>query len=338
MVNKKEIILSFKEYIKEAKDQKDLQTKKNIFLKNNIIPLVKNIKNIDIKLRKNFGQEINDIKEELEKIYEDYFKLKSIDDTFFPEYPLIIPTKILVSGANNLIDQTIIEICDFFANLGFNLINGDDITTKNYNFDFLNVPENHPARDDHDSFYIDDNKLLRSHCTAETAKLIYQNQDDEIKIISLGNVYRNDEDDATHSHQFNQVDMVWLRKDLSIKNLKWLVDKFLAHIFKIQNLKTRYRLSYFPFTEPSFEVDIECFKCHANGCNICKKSGWVEILGAGIFHPNVINNLKVKKEMIGLAFGIGIDRIIMIKYGITDIRYLYNNDFRLLKQIKNIFN
>ena len=334
---KKNIILLFIEEISILKDEKKLFEFKNIFFKNHVNPLLMELKNIPIDQKKNHGIDINNLKIELNKIF-DYFQEKfSLKQSFDASFPPLISSNGMEDGGINLIDRTIYDIIKFFNKLGFDLINGDELVSVEDNFSILNIDENHPAREDHDSFYISKKHLLRSHCTAATAKFIKVDKREEIKIISIGNVYRKDEDDATHSHQFNQLDLVWLRKDLSIKNLKWIVNEFLSSIFNIKNLKTRYRPSHFPFTEPSFEVDIACFKCNSLGCNICKQSGWIEILGAGIFHPNVLLAINVEEKNIGLAFGLGIDRIVMIKYGIKDIRYLYNNDFRVLKQFKGNF-
>lgn len=334
MFDTKEIILIFEGELKNEKDEKKLFELKNIFFKKHINPLISKIRDVPNDQKKEYGILTNQLKNKIEEKFTEILNQSIPEDSRTSKVPPMINSTGIKCGGINLIDKTIREINHFFSKLGFDILEGDEVTEGKYNFDALNIDENHPARAEHDSFYVDDNQLLRSHCTAATAKFMENSKSEEIKIISSGNVYRKDDDDATHSHQFNQVDLVWIGKYLSIKNLKWLVNSFLSEIFNIKNLETRYRLSYFPFTEPSFEVDIKCFNCDAQGCNICKSSGWIEILGAGIFHPNVISVAKLDKSMIGLAAGIGIDRIVMIKYGINDIRHLYNNDFKLLKQFK----
>lgn len=334
---KKKIVTMFYDQIILQTDEKKLFEFKNIFFKDHVNPLLMELKNIPVDEKKNYGISINELKLALNQIFDSFQETFSQEDNYTADFLPIIDSPGMQDGGINLIDKTIYDIVEFFNKLGFDLINGDEIVTTTDNFGILNIDEHHPARENHDSFYIDRNNLLRSHCTAATAKFMKTDSREEIKIISTGNVYRKDEDDATHSHQFNQLDLVWMRKDLSIRNLKWIINQFLASIFNIENLKTRYRLSHFPFTEPSFEVDIACFKCNSLGCNVCKQSGWIEILGAGIFHPNVLSAIKIDEKIIGLAFGLGIDRIVMIKYGIKDIRYIYNNDFRLLKQFKGNF-
>ena len=208
------------------------------------------------------------------------------------------------------------------------IIEGDEVTKVANNMNNLNIDINHPVRDRIDTFYIDSTKLLRTHCTETTAEVI-NNQNREIKILSYGNVYRND-DDLTDSHQFCQVDFVWIKINLSLNHLKSIIDNMLKHIFG-SHIKTRYRLSYFT---SSFEVDISCINCGGKGCNICKQSGWTEVLGAGILHKNALKSANISKINSGLADRIDVSRIATLKYGINDIRMIYNNDFRLVYQIK----
>lgn len=176
--------------------------------------------------------------------------------------------------------------------------------------------------------------MLRTHCTTTTAELIHNALNKDIRIMSFGNVYRKDDDDATHSHQFMQIDFVWIKENLTIANLKWLIDSLIKYLFGNQ-LETRYRLSFFPFTEPSFEVDVQCFKCNLKGCSVCKYSTWIEIMGTGMLHQNVLSAANLDPNLKGLAFGIGVDRIAMLKYEIDDIRYLYSNNIKFNKQIKS---
>lgn len=216
--------------------------------------------------------------------------------------------------------------------MNFKIESGNEVVRTIDNFDKLNISKDHPARQGNDSFFIDEEMMLRTHCTATTATVIDQNTSKDIRVVSFGNVYRKDDDDATHSHQFNQIDLVWVKDGLSLQNLKWLIHEMLKYIFG-PKVETRFRLSHFPFTEPSFEVDMTCPYCGGNGCAICKNTGWIELLGAGMLHANVLKFAGVNIKS-GLAAGVGVDRLAMIKYGITDIRDLYSNDFRILNSFK----
>lgn len=239
----------------------------------------------------------------------------------------------LKNGSMHLLNIVLDDAIKFFEQLNFEVVSGNEVVTDQFNFHNLNIPKNHPSRNMQDSFFINEELLLRTHCTVTTAQKIYQNKNDDIRVLSYGNVYRKDDDDATHSHQFTQLDLVWVNKNINVANLKWLIDSFLKYLFENNDIQTRYRLSYFPFTEPSFEVDVSCFKCQQKGCSICKKTGWIEILGAGLLNMNVLRLADIKNS-VGLAAGIGIERIAMLKYGISDIRDFYNNNFAFIKQFK----
>ncbi|MGL5591463.1 MAG: phenylalanine--tRNA ligase subunit alpha [Mycoplasmoidaceae bacterium] len=336
MMIDRNIIDNLKSFVETIDNEKKLAEEKNIFNKKHIAPIYGQIKDKSPEEKKDFGKRINDLKIEIDKIFDD--QLKRIKDQYInslrSEFDPLLEVNDLLLGGINPIDASINVINNFFKVLNFEIVSGDEISLTKYNFDNLNMDENHAARDEHDTFFINNNTVLRTHCTSVSAKMIENNKDEEIKVISYGNVYRKDEDDATHSHQFNQLDIIWIRKDLNISNLKWLINNFLKYFFNNYNIKTKYRLSYFPFTEPSFEVDMSCFKCDGKGCNICKGTGWIEVLGSGIFNPKVIYKANMSEDMIGLAAGIGIDRLTMLKYGINDIRYLYNNDFRVLSKFK----
>lgn len=332
----KDLLNEFELLLNESSDEKKLYELKNVFTKNKITPLYDELKSIPNEQKKEFGITLNSLKNEINTLFENRIqeiknqKIKNI----FSEFDPLLNIDFIKLGGLNPIQQVINDINTFFKKYGFEIVDGEEVIEAKYNFDNLNINEGHPARDEKDTFYINENLLLRTHCTSVSAKKIEKNKDEEIKMISFGNVYRKDDDDATHSHQFNQVDIIWVRKDLNLSNLKWIVEEFLKYIFNTNTLRTRYRLSYFPFTEPSFEVDMSCIKCSGKGCNVCKNTGWIEILGAGIFHKNVISKAKLSSDMVGLAAGIGIDRVAMLKYGIKDIRLIYNNDFRLLEKFK----
>lgn len=331
------LINDFREKISKIKNRNVLIEEKNIFSKNFLSPLYDELKKAPIEEKKNLGSLINKYKEEIERIV--LIRIEEIENerlnSIKCQYDSMIPSDYMKSGSLNPIQIVANQILDFFKKLSFEIVYDNEITTVEYNFDRLNIKEEHPARSFSDTFYIDDKKLLRVHCTSTTAKMLeLNNYKNEIKIVSFGNVFRKDDDDSTHSHQFNQIDFVWVKEGLSIANLKWLIDSLLKHLFN-SSIKTRYRLSQFPFTEPSMEVDISCFVCKSKGCNVCKKTGWIEVLGSGMLHPNVLKNAGIdSNKFSGIAAGFGLDRIAMFKYGISDIRYIYENDFRILKQFR----
>lgn len=335
--NKEKLIAEFETLLNEQTTVAKLIENKNIFLKKNVAGLYSQLKTLPPEQKKEAGLEINAFNQTLSQMFENAkTKLEAAAEMSGNtlNYDINVDTFDLSKGSKTILSIVNEEIIDYFRSLNFQIVEGDEVTTIDYNMDRLNIDPHHPARDPKDTFYIDTVRMLRTHCTATTAEVI-NNQDREIKVLSYGNVYRNDDDDLTHSHQFSQIDIVWVKNNLSINHLKSLIDGLLKHLFGNQ-IKTRYRLSFFPFTEPSFEVDISCFNCGGKGCPMCKHTGWIEILGAGILHRNVLKNANIKKINSGLAAGIGVERIAMLKYGIKDIRDIYNNDFRLAKQLKGV--
>ncbi len=317
--------------LKNVKNKNQIIETKNIFIKKYLAPMYKQINNVEDK--KSFGIMLNNFKNQIEEIVN--VKINEFNnqiDNIKPFSDLELSNINFNNGHFHLLNKVTNDIIDFFKKLNFTIISGNEVVLDKFNFENLNIPKNHPARDSHDSFFINGSLLLRTHCTTSTAEQIYNNQDEDIRILSYGNVYRKDDDDATHSHQFMQIDFVWIRENLNLKNLKWIIDSFIKYIFG-NDIKTRYRLSFFPFTEPSFEVDISCFKCNSVGCNVCKKTGWIEVLGAGMLHKNVLKSANIKNK-VGIACGIGVERITMLKYSVNDIRDLYNNNFYINNQFK----
>ena len=222
------------------------------------------------------------------------------------------------------------EICEIFNSLGFATVEGPEIETDYYNFQLLNVPKDHPARDMQDTFYITDNFVLRTHTSPMQARVM-QSQKPPIRVIVPGKVYRSD-DDATHSPIFHQIEGLAIDKNLSLSDLKGTLEAFASKFFN-KDTKIRLRSSYFPFTEPSVEVDVSCAICHGDGCKLCKNTGWLEILGAGIVNPKVLEMSNIDpNEYTGFAFGLGIERIAMIKYQIPNIKMFYENDIKFLEQ------
>lgn len=239
-------------------------------------------------------------------------------------------------GTRHLLTQTREHIEDFFISLGYQVIEGPQVEEDRYNFEKMNLPKDHPARDMQDTFYIDDETLLRTHTSPVQARTleVHDFSQGDLKMISPGNVFRRDEDDATHSHQFQQIEGLVVGQGINLSHLKGTLLVFSQAMFGPET-DIRLRPSYFPFTEPSVEVDVTCFKCHGQGCNMCKGTGWIEILGAGLVHPRVLEMSGIDADVYsGFAFGLGIERVAMLRHGVDDIRYFYQNDLRFLHQFK----
>lgn len=242
-----------------------------------------------------------------------------------------IPGKRVDIGKRHPLDQVENELCDIFRSMGFEIAEGPEVEYDTYNFQKLNIPENHPARDTQDTFYINDKVLLRSQ-TSPVQVRVMENQRPPIRIVSPGRVYRADEVDATHSPMFHQFEGLVVDKGITMSDLKGMLETFAKQMFG-EKTRIRFRPHHFPFTEPSAEVDVSCFVCGGKGCRVCKNEGWIEILGAGMVHPNVLRGCDIDPEIYsGFAFGMGIERIVMIKYAIDDMRNLYENDLRFLGQ------
>lgn len=233
-------------------------------------------------------------------------------------------------GHEHIITTTMNEIRDIFGELGYTVSVGPDIEDDFHNFEALNFPKDHPARDMHDTFYVDDGRLLRTHTSGVQIRLM-ENQQPPLKSIMPGRVFRCDSD-TTHSPVFHQVEGLVVDEGISMADLKGTLEYFLQKMFGKER-RVRLRNSFFPFTEPSVEVDVECFACKGKGCNLCKQTGWIEILGAGMVDPNVFKAVKIDPDKYtGFAFGMGVERIAILKYGINDIRLFYGSDMRFLKQ------
>jgi len=282
------------------------------------------------------GSLVNVVKEELEskiKEKEAYFEKEELNRKLKEEtIDVTLPSTKLKRGSKHPLNRIIEEVEDLFVSMGYDVVDGPELETDEYCFERLNLPKGHPARDMQDTFYITTEHLLRTQTSAVQARVMMANEEKEpIRVIVPGKTYRRD-DDATHSHQFNQVEGLVVDKNISLADLKGTLEVFVRKMLG-ENLDLRFRPSYFPFTEPSYEVDVTCFKCKGKGCNLCKQTGWIEVLGSGIVHPNVLKmNGYDPEKYSGFAFGTGLDRLAMFKYGITDIRLLYQNDVRFLDQ------
>ena len=245
-----------------------------------------------------------------------------------------LPGKAQKKGSRHILTQTQEEIEEIFLGMGYEIVDGYEVETDHYNFERMNLPKDHPARDMQDTFYITNEVLLRTHTSPMQARTMdaHDYSKGVLRMIAPGRVYRLDTDDATHSHQFHQIEGLVVDKNITMADLKGTLDLVMKKMFG-QERELRWRPSYFPFTEPSVEVDISCFKCGGKGCNVCKHTGWIEILGAGMVHPNVLEMSGLDSSVYsGFAFGLGQERIAMLRYGINDIRGFYQGDVRFLEQ------
>ena len=299
-----------------------------------VTSLLRSMKDIPNDQKASFGKMVNDLKEEIMALFNEkevLLKQKELKEQFEKEaIDITLPGKKVITGNIHPINLVKNEIINAFTGMGFEIFEGPEIETDYYCFQALNIPKDHPARDMQDTFYINEDIVLRSQTSTGQIRVM-ENKKPPIKILSPGRVYRSD-DDASHSPMFHQCEGLVVDKGISLCDLQGLLDEFVKIIFDKQT-KTRLRPSYFPFTEPSVEVDVTCSKCHGKGCSLCKGTGWIEILGAGIVNKKVLENCGIdSNEYSGLAFGLGIERVTMIKYGITDIRTLFENNVKFLKQ------
>ncbi|MBC1286683.1 phenylalanine--tRNA ligase subunit alpha [Listeria booriae] len=245
-----------------------------------------------------------------------------------------LPGTLVREGTAHLLTQVVEEIEDLFIGMGYTIAEGPEVEKDYYNFEALNLPKDHPARDMQDSFYITENTLLRTQTSPVQARVMGKHDfaNGPIKIICPGKVYRRDNDDATHSHQFTQIEGLVVDENITLADLKGTLTVLAKKMFG-EDREVRLRPSFFPFTEPSVEMDISCFKCGGEGCRVCKGTGWIEILGSGMVHPNVLEMSGIdSKKYSGFAFGMGPERVAMLKYAVDDIRHLYTNDLRFTKQ------
>lgn len=308
--------------------------------KGQITSLMQEMRNLDNEARKEFGMLINTYKNELEELYvlkQNELENALIDEKLIKEkIDVTLPGVKIRSGSIHVLNQIIEELEDLYIGMGYSVTTGPEIEIDEYCFEKLNLPKGHPARDMQDTFYIDTEYLLRSQTSPVQVRTMLEKKGAPIKIICPGKVYRRDADDATHSHQFMQCEGLVLGKDISIANLKGALLEMAKKMFG-EDRKIRLRPSFFPFTEPSVEVDVSCARCNGAGCSVCKNTGWIEVLGAGMVNNNVLRMCGYNPDEIqGFAFGMGIERIAMLRYGIDDIRNFYINDVRFLNQFKEV--
>ena len=283
------------------------------------------------------GHRINQAKETLEaalNFRRDAIQEKKLEAQLLDEaLDVTLPGRGLGMGGLHPITRTLERIQSLFHSIGFTVASGPEIETDFYNFTALNIPENHPARAMHDTFYVDDETsrhLLRTHTSPVQIRYMEKKQP-PLKVIAPGRVYRCDSD-LTHTPMFHQVEGLWVDENANFSALKGVLADFMQQFFEREDLPVRFRASFFPFTEPSAEMDIRCVKCE-NGCRICSYTGWLEVLGCGMVHPNVLKHVGIDSEKyIGFAFGLGVERLAMLRYGVSDLRLFFENDLRFLKQ------
>lgn len=297
--------------------------------------LLRNMKNVSAKERPLVGKAVNatrdKINENLENKTKELEKIAIQNKLSDEKIDITLDGKRLKQGTLHPCSLVINEVLDIFTQMGFEIKSGNEIETDYFNFQVLNIPKDHPAREMQDTFFFTNDILLRTHTSPMQARTMLSEKP-PIKMVNPGKVYRPD-DDATHSPMFQQIEGLAVDKNITMCDLKGVLEEFAKKLFN-ENTKTRFRPSFFPFTEPSVEVDVTCAMCGGKGCRICKGTGWIEILGAGIVNPKVLENCGIDSEIYsGFAFGMGIERIAMIKYGIPDMRILFDNDSRFLKQI-----
>ena len=307
--------------------------------KGTIQGLMSEMRNLSAEDKPAFGQKVNDLKNVISDALET--KMNELESSLLnaklANEKLDITLDAYTPKVGTMHPLTLVqrELEDVFIGMGYNVAEGPELEMDLYNFTKANTPEGHPARDMQDTFYVDPTHLLRSQTTAIQMRVLESEHNNlPIKVICPGKTYRRDDDDATHSHQFMQCEGLVIGENITVADLKGTLELMIHEIFD-KNAKIRFRPSYFPFTEPSFEVDMTCHVCGGKGCPTCKGTGWIEILGSGMVHPNVLEMAGIdSKKYTGFAFGAGIERIAMLKYGITDIRDLYANDIRFLNGFK----
>ena len=320
--------------ISNVNDLKSLNEIKVLYLgKTGIITILQNgIKEAVDK--KSYGMMVNDIRNHFNTLFMEKQKVleeeKLNEELNKEQIDITLPGTKITSGSPNILEKLVEDIETVFISMGYDVLDGPEIEEDKFNFELLNIPKGHPARDAQDTFYIkDDEILLRSQTSPVQARTMLKYEGKKpIRMICPGKTYRRDDDDATHSHQFMQIEGLVVDKEISLSDLKGTMDVIFKHLFG-ESCETRFRQSYYQFTEPSVETDISCFACHGKGCSLCKNTGWITVAGAGIVHPNVLKNCGYDpNRWTGFAFGFGAERLAMLKYGINDIRSFYQTDLR----------
>ena len=325
-----------------AENEKELQELRVYVLgkKGSLTEILKGMKDVSAEMRPIIGKHVNEARDVLTAAFEESAKLleeKKVEAQLASEsIDVTLPGRPVATGHRHILTQTSEEIEDIFIGMGYQVVDGFEVEQDYYNFERMNLPKDHPARDMQDTFYITEEILLRTHTSPVQARAMdaHDFSKGPLKMISPGRVFRRDTDDATHSHQFHQIEGLVVGKNISMADLQGTLQLIVQKMFG-EERQIRLRPSYFPFTEPSVEVDVSCFKCGGAGCNVCKKTGWIEIMGAGMVHPRVLEMSGIDATVYsGFAFGLGQERVAMLRYGINDIRGFYQGDVRFSEQFK----
>ena len=330
------LLKEIKEKISKVNNLKELNDLKVEYLskKGPIAELSSCMKDMNVEEKKEYGMKLNAFRTEVNNLFDslkEKLETEELNKKLEAEtIDITLPSTKIEIGSPSILEKVIEDFEEVFMSMGYDVVDGPELEEDKYNFELLNIPKGHPARDAQDTFYIKDEEiLLRSQTSPVQARVMLENKGkNPIRMICPGKTYRRDDDDATHSHQFMQIEGLLVDKEVSLSDLKGTIDVIVKKLFG-SDIETRFRPSYYQFTEPSVEVDISCFNCHGKGCNICKNSGWITVAGAGIVHPNVLRDCGYNPNVwTGFAFGFGAERLAMLKYGINDIRTFYNTDLR----------
>ena len=331
------ISLEAKNAVALCEDESQIENLRVKYLgkKGELTAILKQMGSLSPEERPKMGALVNEAKQELEELIaskKDELKAKAQEAKLKEEtIDITMPAKELKPGKLHPLNTVLDDMINIFQSMGFDVVDGPEVETDHYNFECLNVPADHPARDMQDTFYLAENLLLRTQTSAAQIRTM-ETRKPPIRVICPGRVFRADEVDATHSPVFHQIEGLVVDKGVTMCDLKGVLEEF-AHEIYGSDTKVKFRPSFFPFTEPSVEVDVTCSECGGKGCRVCKGSGWIEILGAGMVHPNVLRSCGIDpEEYSGFAFGIGLDRLTTTRYKISDIRLLFENDKRFLDQ------
>ncbi|QQK77173.1 phenylalanine--tRNA ligase subunit alpha [Salicibibacter cibarius] len=331
------------EAVQASDDKKALEQVRIRYLgkKGAITEVLRGMGQLSAEERPVVGQKANEVRESIQEALAnkgEVFEKAELEQRLEEEeIDVTLPGRPMNQGSTHPLTAVVEEIEDIFIGLGFEVTEGPEVETDYFNFEMINLPPNHPARDMQDSFYTSEDTLLRTQTSPVQARTLQKHEGEgPVRIICPGKVYRRDEDDATHSHQFMQIEGLYVDENVRMSDLKGIFDTFVKQYFG-QDREIRLRPSFFPFTEPSAEIDVTCGICAGKGCRICKQSGWIEVLGSGMVHPRVLELNGFDPNIYsGFAFGMGVERFAMLKYGIDDIRHFYTNDTRFLSQFQHL--
>ncbi len=339
MQNPNQIVVDALGAINNCPDLQALEQVKARFLgkSGTLTELLKGLGKLEPDVRKTAGARINEAKQAVEgalKARREDLQQAELERKLAAEtLDVTLPGRGLGRGGLHPVSRTLSRIESLFHSIGFAVADGPEIETDFYNFTALNIPENHPARAMHDTFYLQDGSLLRTH-TSPVQVHYMQDHEPPFRIIAPGRVYRCDSD-VTHTPMFHQVEGLWVDENVSFADLKGVLADFMRRFFEVDDLAVRFRPSFFPFTEPSAEMDIGCVMCGGDGCRVCSHTGWLEVLGCGMVHPNVFKHVDIDSERyLGFAFGLGVERLAMLRYGVDDLRLFFENDLRFLAQFR----